>query len=76
MPVWAWALVAVAAFIVVGAAAAALLGVAGMPGDALRRAWYTVTMRGHVYRGTGLPPEVPEAEEPPPGGDRPPPREG
>ncbi|HSJ73315.1 MAG TPA: hypothetical protein VK904_03285 [Miltoncostaeaceae bacterium] len=71
MPLWGWALVGLAAFVVAGLLVTLALGLAGAPGDAARRLGQRVTLRRHVYRGTQLPEEVPEgvdepgAEDPP-----------
>jgi hypothetical protein len=57
----AWGLVGVGIVVVLGLLVALLLGAGGMPGDAGRRLGQRLTMRRHVYRGTVLPDEVPEA---------------
>ena len=70
MSAWAWGLVGVAAVVGVGLLVALALGLGGMPADGARRLGQRIGMRRHVYRGTQLPDEVPEAveeDEPGPG---------
>ncbi|HXV57204.1 MAG TPA: hypothetical protein VD704_04985 [Gaiellaceae bacterium] len=57
---WVWALVGVVAFLAVGLLVMLALGAFGVPGDALRRLWHTLTFRRRLERGTPLPDEVPD----------------
>lgn len=60
MPAWAWAVLAVVGFLVVGLLAVVLVGAAGAPGDAARRLWQLTTFRRPVHHGVELPPETRE----------------
>jgi hypothetical protein len=66
---WVWALAGIVAFLVVGLLVMLALGVFGVPGDAVRRLWQTLTFRRGTDRGTPLPDEVPDRgpDEPRPG---------
>lgn len=57
---WAWVLLGLVLFPLVGLLLMLLLGVFGAPADALRRLWQTLTLRRPVRRGVELPDEVPE----------------
>jgi hypothetical protein len=58
-----WALVGVAAVVVLGLLVTVALGAGGALGDGARRLGQRLGFGGHVYRGTQLPEEVPEAVE-------------
>jgi hypothetical protein len=63
VPAVGWALVGVAAVVVLGLLVTLALGAGGMLGDGGRRLAQRLGFRRHVYRGTQLPDEVPEAVE-------------
>lgn len=58
--VWAWALVGIAAVVVLGVLLVLVLGAAGMPGDFLRRLGQSATAPP-THLGVQLPDEVPDA---------------
>lgn len=59
---WAWVLVGVAAFLVVGVLVMLALGAVAAPADAVRRLWHTLTFRRPVHRGVPLADEAAEQE--------------
>jgi hypothetical protein len=60
---WAWVLLGLVLFPLVGLLVLIVLGVFGAPGDAFRRLWQTVTLRRPVRHGVELPDEVPERRD-------------
>lgn len=57
---WPWVLAGIAFVLVAGLVVVLLLGVAGLPGDFLRRTGQRVS-GGRTERGADVPGEVPEA---------------